>query len=65
MAAQGGLDARNAYTRKAKEALARIEGIQLTGAQQEERPVLRPGSTGEVVGAIARHAAEAEISAGH
>ena len=60
-----GLDARNAYTRKAKEALARIEGIQLTGAQQEERPVLRPGSTGEVVGAIARHAAEAEISAGH
>lgn len=47
-----GLPDRGTFTRKAKEALARIQGIQLTGAQQDERPVLRRGSTGEAVGEL-------------
>jgi putative chitinase len=47
-----GLIDRGIYTRKAKGALVRIEGIQLTGSQQDERPVLRRGSTGEAVGAL-------------
>jgi len=47
-----GLDDRRNYTRKAKEALARIEGIQLSGAQPDERPVLRRGSQGEPVGEL-------------
>jgi putative chitinase len=45
-----GLEDRSNYIRKAKEALARIEGIQLTGAVSDPRPVLRRGSTGEAVG---------------
>jgi putative chitinase len=45
-----GLKDRSNYIRKAKEALARIEGIQLAGAASELRPVLRRGSTGEAVG---------------
>jgi putative chitinase len=45
-----GLEDRSNYIRKAKEALARIEGIQLTGAQSDPRPVLRRGSTGNAVG---------------
>lgn len=44
-----GLNDRRNYTRKAKEALARIEGIQLTGAVDGPRPVLRRGSTGDAV----------------
>lgn len=47
-----GLEDRGMYTRKAKEALARIEGFQLSGAQQDARPVLRRGSTGEAVGLL-------------
>jgi putative chitinase len=47
-----GLNDRGTYTRRAKEALARIEGIQLTGAQQDARPVLRRGSTGEAAGQL-------------
>jgi len=52
---QGGdrhLDERRNYTRKAKEALARIEGIQLSGATSDVRPVLRRGSQGEAVGEL-------------
>ena len=45
-----GLEDRSNYIRKAKEALARIEGIQLTGAVSDARPVLRRGSTGDAVG---------------
>ncbi len=45
-----GLEDRSNYIRKAKEALARIEGIQLTGAVEDPRPVLRRGSNGEAVG---------------
>ena len=45
-----GLEDRSNYIRKAKEALARIEGIQLTGAVSDPRPVLRRGSTGVAVG---------------
>ena len=45
-----GLEDRSNYIRKAKEALARIEGIQLTGAVSDPRPVLRRGSTGAAVG---------------
>jgi putative chitinase len=45
-----GLEDRSNYIRKAKEALARIEGIQLTGAVSDTRPVLRRGSTREAVG---------------
>ncbi len=45
-----GLEDRSNYIRKAKEALARIEGIQLTGAVSDPQPVLRRGSTGEAVG---------------
>ncbi len=45
-----GLEDRTNYIRKAKEALAPIEGIQLTGAVSDPRPVLRRGSTGAAVG---------------
>ena len=45
-----GLEDRSNYIRKAKEALARIEAIQLTGAVSDPRPVLRRGSTGDAVG---------------
>ena len=45
-----GLEDRSNYIRKAKETLARIEGIQLTGAVSDPRPVLRRGSTGDAVG---------------
>jgi putative chitinase len=44
------LEDRSNYIRKAKEALARIEGIQLTGAVQDPGPVLGRGSTGGAVG---------------
>lgn len=46
-----GLEDRRALTAKAKTALARIEGIQLTGGLPagEKRPVLRRGSKGEDV----------------
>jgi putative chitinase len=47
-----GLEDRRNYTRKAKAALARIEGIQLTGAVADPRPVLRRGSQGEAVGEL-------------
>jgi putative chitinase len=40
------------YTRKAKAALARVEGIQLTGAVSDPRPVLRRGSNSEAVGEL-------------
>ena len=36
-----GLEDRSNYIRKAKEALARIEGIQLTGAVSDARPAAR------------------------
>jgi putative chitinase len=52
--AKSGLEERGAYTRKAKEALARIESIQLSGAVADERPILRRGSKGEVVGWLQR-----------
>ena len=45
-----GLDDRRRYTSKAKAALARIEGIQLSGAVPDPRPVLRRGSNSEAVG---------------
>ncbi|MGD0531218.1 MAG: peptidoglycan-binding domain-containing protein [Methyloceanibacter sp.] len=48
--AAGILEDRGTYTRKTKEALAWIEGIQLSGATPDARPVLRRGSTGEAVG---------------
>ena len=47
-----GLEDRRTYTRKAKAALARVEGIQLTGAVPDLRPVLRRGSQGEAVGKL-------------
>lgn len=46
---RNGLEDRGTYTRKAKEA-GRLEGIQLSGATPDARPVLRRGSTGEAVG---------------
>jgi hypothetical protein len=49
---KNGLADRSDYTRKAKAALARIEGIQLTGAVSDPRPVLRRGSTGDAVGEL-------------
>jgi len=47
-----GLDDRRGYTSKAKAALARIEGIQLSGAVPDPRPVLRRGSNSEAVGTL-------------
>jgi putative chitinase len=47
-----GLEDRRNYTRKAKAALARVEGIQLTGAVSDPRPVLRRGSNSEAVGEL-------------
>jgi putative chitinase len=47
-----GLDDRRRYTSKAKAALARIEGIQLSGAVPDPRPVLRRGSNSEAVGKL-------------
>ena len=45
-----GLDDRRLFTGKAKVALARLEGIQLSGEQGEpDHPVLRRGSTGDKV----------------
>ena len=45
-----GLDDRRLYTGKAKAALARLEGIQLSGEQGElDHPVLRRGSKGDQV----------------
>jgi putative chitinase len=47
-----GLDDRRKYTSKAKAALARIEGIQLSGAVPDPRPVLRRDSNSEAVGKV-------------
>ena len=49
-----GLEDRRAYTSKAKTALARIEGFQLSGAAPatKEHPVLRRGSKGEDVATL-------------
>jgi putative chitinase len=49
---KNGLDDRRDCTRKAKAALARIEGIQLTGSVPDPRPVLRRGSKSEAVGEL-------------
>lgn len=49
-----GLEDRRAYTSKAKAALARIEGFQLSGAAPatKDHPVLRRGSKGEEVATL-------------
>ena len=46
-----GLDDRRAFTSKAKTAIIRLEGIQLSGISQgaEARPVLQRGSKGDSV----------------
>lgn len=51
-----GLAERGAYTAKAKSAIARIEGLLLTGAAPpaKGRPVLRRGSRGDAVGELQR-----------
>jgi len=46
------LDDRRRYTSKAKAALARVEGIQHSGAVPDPRPVLRRGSNTEAVGKL-------------
>lgn len=53
---RNGLDDRRAYTIKAKAAIARIEGLVLTGEAPPPggRPVLRRGSRGEAVGELQR-----------
>jgi putative chitinase len=47
-----GLGDRRTYTAKAKAALARIEGIQISGASPDSRPVLHRGSQGASVGTL-------------
>ncbi len=53
---RNGLEDRGAYTAKAKNAIARIEGFVLTGEAPPSggRPVLRRGSKGEAVGELQR-----------
>ncbi|MGI8725267.1 MAG: peptidoglycan-binding protein [Methyloceanibacter sp.] len=47
-----GLPERRQLTAKAKAVLARLEGIQLSGAQSDQRPVLTQGFAGEEVGKL-------------
>ena len=47
-----GLPERRQFTAKAKAVLARMEGIQMSGAQSDKRPVLTSGSAGEEVGKL-------------
>jgi putative chitinase len=51
-----GLDDRRAFTSKAKAAVARLQGIQLSGAHAggETRPVLQRGSKGDAVAQLQR-----------